>query len=464
VILGDDDVGSLGGGWYGPEREGEDGETTFRWMGRLGRLWLPADAEARVEIELAAYAPAGGPPAALTVEIDGTAAGPFALPDGGRRTIAIDLEGSVAGPGPRRVDLLMNRALRPTDVEPGCGDERPLGLRVFRARTTSRLAERGTPEASALAAHVALPCEATASATEARWIGAWTHRGDGTRVPERDGGGRFADVVIRPPADLEAEGASIALRYVDEEAGLFRVVVLDRELRPVARRAVATEGSGRPRAVRLPLPPGGVACLTIDPCGTTVPVLDVEGIRRLSDRLNLGSGPDHRPGMTNLDLRALAGTDVVADVTRLPYGDGSVGEILADDVLEHVPWARSGEVVAEWARVLRPGGTMTIRTPSLAGVLRLYEERPVGWRPEDGDGVDPVIERLYGGQDYPGNFHYAIFDERTLRTLLEGAGLRVMELGADGPDVSNLVAVAMRREAVTAVAPADVPVEQTVSA
>ena len=48
--------------------------------------------------------------------------------------------------------------------------------------------------------------------------------------------------------------------------------------------------------------------------------------------------------------------------------------------------------------------------------MKMYRERPTGWRVEDGEEVDPIVVRLYGGQDYPGNTHYVIFDLRTMRT------------------------------------------------
>jgi predicted SAM-dependent methyltransferase len=439
VTLGRDDEPSLGGGWHGPEGEGEE---TFRWMGRIGRLYLPADADARIELELEPYLPAGLPePPTLTVDIDGATAGPFVLDAPGRRTIAIDAPGSEAGPFARRVDLVANAAHRPADREPGNGDRRELAFRVYRVRTSGASVALGRSEGDVLATHVGSPSPVVDGRTEVRWVGSWRRDGDGACVPQRDGAGSFADVVVRRGAGVEGD---VSLRYRDDGEGSFEVTVLDATLRATHRRRVRLEGSGRVRAARLPWPGDApAACLVVEPHGVEPAVVSVETVRRDPARVNLGCGSDHRPGMVNLDFRALDGVDVRADVTRLPWASGTVDELLADDVLEHFPWARSRAVVAEWVRVLRPGGTITIRTPSLEGVLRLYRERPTGWGRDEGE-IDPIVVRLFGGQEYPGNFHHAIFDLRSLQALLEEAGLGILELGFDGEDVSNLVAVAAK--------------------
>lgn len=51
---------------------------------------------------------------------------------------------------------------------------------------------------------------------------------------------------------------------------------------------------------------------------------------------------------------------VRADAAHLPVADGSVDVVVAGEVLEHV--SELGPVVAELARVLRPGGTLVVDT------------------------------------------------------------------------------------------------------
>ena len=55
--------------------------------------------------------------------------------------------------------------------------------------------------------------------------------------------------------------------------------------------------------------------------------------------------------------------DVLADARKLPFADGSFDAVLCLEVLEHVP--HPGEVLAEIARVLKPGGQGWLSMPFL---------------------------------------------------------------------------------------------------
>jgi SAM-dependent methyltransferase len=81
-----------------------------------------------------------------------------------------------------------------------------------------------------------------------------------------------------------------------------------------------------------------------------------------ADKLNLGCGHDTREGWVNLDSAALPGVDVVHDlsVVPLPFEDERFSEVLCQDVLEHVDYV---PVLRDIHRILRPGGTVTIRSP-----------------------------------------------------------------------------------------------------
>ena len=69
-------------------------------------------------------------------------------------------------------------------------------------------------------------------------------------------------------------------------------------------------------------------------------------------------GADVVPVDNDLEELSLAGNPpegaVIADATALPFEEGSVDGVLCSNMLEHTPDAKA--VVAEVARVLRPGG------------------------------------------------------------------------------------------------------------
>ena len=80
-------------------------------------------------------------------------------------------------------------------------------------------------------------------------------------------------------------------------------------------------------------------------------------------RLNLGCGRSPLAGWVNVDVAPLPGIDVVADLDRcrthpLPFAEGSASEFFLSHVLGEIP-DRAG-ALAEYARVLRPGGTLAI--------------------------------------------------------------------------------------------------------
>ncbi|MBI5248901.1 MAG: class I SAM-dependent methyltransferase [Desulfomonile tiedjei] len=72
-----------------------------------------------------------------------------------------------------------------------------------------------------------------------------------------------------------------------------------------------------------------------------------------------------REDVVTVDLAPFAGVDVVGNAHRLPIGDNSVDLIINTGVLEHVEDADS--VVAEFHRVLRPGGLVYTEIPFMQG-------------------------------------------------------------------------------------------------
>ena len=82
----------------------------------------------------------------------------------------------------------------------------------------------------------------------------------------------------------------------------------------------------------------------------------------MSERLNVGCGTDVRPGWVNLDVAPLPGVDVVHDLGELPlpFEDGRFDHVECQDVLEHLDYP---PLLGELHRVLRPGGTLSVRSP-----------------------------------------------------------------------------------------------------
>lgn len=133
--------------------------------------------------------------------------------------------------------------------------------------------------------------------------------------------------------------------------------------------------------------------------------------------LNLGVGERERiPGFTNVDIRPLPNVDIVAPVDNLDmFQDDSVEVVYASHVLEHFPRRDTQRVLREWYRVLKPKGTLRLSVPDFEAVIKAYEMTK---------NLALVLGHLVGGQDYPGNTHYMVFDFAYLSTLLSEVGFR----------------------------------------
>jgi SAM-dependent methyltransferase len=98
-----------------------------------------------------------------------------------------------------------------------------------------------------------------------------------------------------------------------------------------------------------------------------MPILNEEFKQALQSgqpvRLNLGSGGTVKPGYWGVDLLALAGVDVQADLNEpldwLP--DNSVDEVFSRHALEHVEQILP--LMRELHRVVKPGGVLRIVVP-----------------------------------------------------------------------------------------------------
>jgi hypothetical protein len=137
-------------------------------------------------------------------------------------------------------------------------------------------------------------------------------------------------------------------------------------------------------------------------------------------KLNVGCGKKVLPGYVNVDLYVEHPQVLKADVRKLPFNDGIFDEVLAEDILEHFPRLEWRAALAEWVRVLKLGGTITIRSPDMRALgVDLFNAG------EDDERWEWLDRRIFGGQGdgipdpHRAMYHFTGFHDGFLRRHCE---------------------------------------------
>ena len=166
----------------------------------------------------------------------------------------------------------------------------------------------------------------------------------------------------------------------------------------------------------------------------------------LSDRsdhlkINLGCGPDVRDGYVNVDARPFPGVEC-QDLSTIPWkwDDSVAEEIMMLDFLEHFSYRKTDSILQECWRVLKPGGKLVVQVPDFEECAKAVlivtpfdcnncEKvilQPALACPHCGHthsaSTDAALNRLYGGQDYDGNWHHTAFTKSRMRRYLQKNG------------------------------------------
>lgn len=96
-------------------------------------------------------------------------------------------------------------------------------------------------------------------------------------------------------------------------------------------------------------------------------------LQRSEKKLNLGCGPNTKPGWINVDLFD-SHADVQLDLReRWPFDDGTVSYIYSEHAFEHFELHEEvGHLLTESHRVLRPGGIFDVGVPDTEWPLHAY--------------------------------------------------------------------------------------------
>ncbi|MBN1869466.1 MAG: hypothetical protein JW847_02665 [Candidatus Omnitrophica bacterium] len=147
-------------------------------------------------------------------------------------------------------------------------------------------------------------------------------------------------------------------------------------------------------------------------------------------KLHLGCGTKKLEGWINIDSIEACQPDLLFDISRpLPYGDVTVDEILAEDLLEHFDKYMRFVVFYEWTRVLKIGGKMVLQVPNFKKTLFKYFKF----------GYDNFVDFIFGenmweSETYIGHFgnHKWGYSKETLMAFVKQFGIEPVSMETKG--------------------------------
>jgi predicted SAM-dependent methyltransferase len=151
-----------------------------------------------------------------------------------------------------------------------------------------------------------------------------------------------------------------------------------------------------------------------------------ERTQREADYVHLGCGYERLHGFVNCDRMRDAAVDVIVDLRgALPFATGSVKGIFHQHALEHIDYPRGARhLLAESARVLRPGGLLRLGVPDLERYVNAYRSNDTEFARLVGAGAVEHASQILNFAF--GHAHRFLYDYDALRVELEMAGFRAI--------------------------------------
>ena len=167
-------------------------------------------------------------------------------------------------------------------------------------------------------------------------------------------------------------------------------------------------------------------------------------------KISLGSGGVRFDGWTHVDADPQWQPDVCMDLRDpLPFADASADFMQSEDFIGQLTLAEADAFFRECHRVLKPSGVLRLLTPDLRLLLSLYINGDLRlrdlWEREVGI---PLKTRTLGevvnlAMTFAG--HRFVYDEDTLRALMEPIGFSLRRVGFNSSDHPELRGLDLRR-------------------
>ena len=139
-------------------------------------------------------------------------------------------------------------------------------------------------------------------------------------------------------------------------------------------------------------------------------------------RLNVGCGKRILDGYVNIDAVPREGVDIVAPALKIPLSGGGAEELMAIHLFEHIePWD-APKALAEWHRLLAPGGLLVLEMPDIVkcaqNLIKLID------RGDPKQLASLAMHGIYGDASLkdPWMLHRWGYTFKTLAPMLKAAG------------------------------------------
>ena len=120
-------------------------------------------------------------------------------------------------------------------------------------------------------------------------------------------------------------------------------------------------------------------------------------------KLHLGCGPIKLPDYLNIDGEYCANDPeiIIHDISDVyPIPNDCVDEILSVHVIEHIEHWKIRGMLAEWYRILRPGGQAAVEWPDLLKACEFIVANPDSLISDDRRVLKKTINSVFGNSKY----------------------------------------------------------------
>jgi predicted SAM-dependent methyltransferase len=137
-------------------------------------------------------------------------------------------------------------------------------------------------------------------------------------------------------------------------------------------------------------------------------------------RIHVGCGPVYKKGYVNIDVFDSTVADRIMSAYHLEFPDDSASLVECMHTIEHLGAAKSIYALAEFFRVLKPGGVLLLETPDIEATFTNFLKH--------GEKQRKLLMNWIYGLDSPGMGHRYCFPQELLSRMLKETGFKDIQL------------------------------------